>query len=175
MAAGNIVRDKKFRLWVLRAPIPGEKGNDYYFRVCFIDPFQGTVMANYAYQKLGARKAAIIQEVTNDYAVGLASFFKEAFVKLTGDPNAVVEVSNYQTNDQDFSAQLTNIKSKNVDVVFAPGNFTESALIVKQAKQLGFTIPFIGGVTWETDEFLKIGGADVEGAVFSTFFASKRR
>ena len=175
MAAGNIVRDKKVPAVGASCTNPlVTKGNDYYFRVCFIDPFQGTVMANYAYQKLGARKAAIIQEVTNDYAVGLASFFKEAFVKLTGDPNAVVEVSNYQTNDQDFSAQLTNIKSKNVDVVFAPGNFTESALIIKQAKQLGFKIPFIGGDTWETDEFIKIGGADVEGAVFSTFFASEK-
>ncbi|HOV62931.1 MAG TPA: ABC transporter substrate-binding protein [Spirochaetia bacterium] len=175
MAAGNIVRDKKIPAVGASCTNPlVTKGNDYYFRVCFIDPFQGTVMANYAYQKLGARKAAIIQEVTNDYAVGLASFFKEAFVKLTGDPNAVVEVSNYQTNDQDFSAQLTNIKSKNVDVVFAPGNFTESALIIKQAKQLGFKIPFIGGDTWETDEFIKIGGADVEGAVFSTFFASEK-
>ncbi len=175
MAAGNIVRDQKIPAVGASCTNPlVTKGNDYYFRVCFIDPFQGTVMANYAFQKLGAKKAAIIQEVTNDYAVGLASFFKEAFVKLTGDPNAVVEISNYQTNDQDFSAQLTNIKSKNVDVVFAPGNFTESALIIKQAKQLGFTIPFIGGDTWETDEFLKIGGTDVEEAVFSTFFASEK-
>ena len=157
MAAGNIVRDKKVPAVGASCTNPlVTLGNDYYFRVCFIDPFQGTVMANYAFQKLKAKKAAIIQEVTNDYAVGLASFFKEAFIKLTGDPNSVVEVSNYQTGDQDFTAQLTNIKSKNPDVVFAPGNFTESALIVKQAKQLGFKTPFIGGDTWETDEFIKI-------------------
>lgn len=146
------------------------KGNDYYFRVCFIDPFQGTVMARYAFEKLGAKKAAIVQEVSNDYAVGLANFFKEEFVKLTGDPKAVVEISNYQTNDTDFSAQLTNIKGKNPDVVFAPGNFTESAMIVKQARKLGMKTPFIGGDTWETDEFLKVGGSEVEGVVFSTFF-----
>ncbi|HHV64539.1 MAG TPA: ABC transporter substrate-binding protein [Peptococcaceae bacterium] len=146
------------------------KDNDYYFRVCFIDPFQGTVMARYAYNNLGAKKAAIIQELSNDYAVGLANFFKEEFVKLTGDPNAVVEIANYQTNDTDFTAQLTNIKGKNPDVIFAPGNFTESAMIVKQARTLGIETPFIGGDTWETDEFIQVGGDAVEGVVFSTFF-----
>jgi branched-chain amino acid transport system substrate-binding protein len=148
------------------------KDNDYYFRVCFIDPFQGTVMARYAYNSLGAKKAAIIQELSNDYAVGLASFFKEEFIKLTGDPDSVVEVSNYQTNDTDFTAQLTNIKGKNPDVIFAPGNFTESAMIVKQARTLGIETPFIGGDTWETDEFIQVGGDAVEGVVFSTFFDS---
>ena len=139
------------------------------FRVCFIDPFQGTVMANYAY-KNGARKVAIIQEVSNDYAVGLAKFFKEAFIKLTGNPDSVVEVANYQTGDKDFSAILTNIKAKNPDAVFAPGNFTESALLIKQARQLGLEVPFLGGDTWETQEFIDVGGKDVEGASLSTAF-----
>ncbi|NLI92328.1 MAG: ABC transporter substrate-binding protein [Peptococcaceae bacterium] len=171
IAAGNIVKEKKVPAVGASCTNPlVTQGNDYYFRVCFIDPFQGTVMARYAFNKLGAKKAAIIQEVSNDYAVGLASFFKAEFVKLTGDPNSVVETSNYQTGDNDFSAQLTNVKSKNPDVIFAPGNFTESALIIKQAKKLGIKTPFIGGDTWETDEFLKVGGAEVEGAVFSTFF-----
>jgi len=149
------------------------KGNEYYFRVCFIDPFQGTVMANYAFNKLNAKKAAIVQEVSNDYAVGLANYFTENFKKLTGDPNCVVAVANYNTGDQDFSAQLTNIKSKNPDVIFAPGNFTESALLISQARKLGITCPIIGGDTWETQEFLDIGKKAVEGVVFSTFFASE--
>lgn len=171
MAAGQPVQENKIPAVAASATNPlVTKGNDYYFRVCFIDPFQGTVMARYAFDKLGAKKAAIVQEVSNDYAVGLASFFKEEFIKLTGDPNSVVEISNYQTNDTDFSAQLTNIKGKNPDVIFAPGNFTESAMIVKQARKLGIKTPFIGGDTWETDEFLKVGGAEVEGVVFSTFF-----
>lgn len=146
------------------------QGNDYYFRVCFIDPFQGVVMANYAYNNLGARKAAIIREVSNDYAVGLASFFEDAFVELTGDPDAVVAISDYQTGDQDFSSQLLNVSSENPDVIFAPGNFTESALVISQAKTLGIEIPFIGGDTWETPEFIDIGQENVEGVVFSTFF-----
>lgn len=144
--------------------------NEYYSRVCFIDPFQGTVMANYAFDKLGAKKIAIVQEVSNDYAVGLAKFFTDNFKKLTGDENSIVEVSNYNTGDTDFSAQLTNIKAKNPDVIFAPGNFTESAALTKQARELGITIPIIGGDTWETQEFIDIGGAAVEGSIFSTFF-----
>ncbi len=168
--AGDMVKESEVPCVAPSATNPlVTQGNDYYFRVCFIDPFQGKVMARYAYNQ-GAKKAAIIQEVSNDYAVGLASFFKEEFIKLTGDENSVVDVLNYQTGDNDFSAQLTNIKGKNPDVVFAPGNFTESALIVKQGKQLGITAPFLGGDTWEIDEFLKVGGAEIEGVAFSTFF-----
>lgn len=145
-------------------------GNDYYFRVCFLDPFQGTVMANYAYSTLKAKNAALIQEVSNDYSVGLAKFFKDAFVDLTGSEASILSTSNYNTGDQDFSGILTNIKSQNPDVIFAPGNFTESALIIKQARALGIEAPIIGGDTWETNEFIEVGGKDVEGTVLSTFF-----
>ena len=145
------------------------KTREYNFRACFIDPFQGTVMANYAF-KNGARKVAIVQEVSNDYSVGLAKFFKEAFIKLTNDPDCIIDVANYQTGDKDFTAILTNLKAKNPDAVFAPGNFTESALLIKQAHQLGINVPFMGGDTWETQEFIDVGGKDVEGAVMSTAF-----
>ena len=174
MAAGDIVRQGKVPTVGASCTNPlVTAGNDYYFRVCFIDPFQGTVMANYAYSKLGAKKAAIIQEVNNDYAVGLAQFFMFSFKQLTGDQNCILAVANYNTGDQDFSAQLTNIKAQNPDVIFAPGNFTESALIISQARKLGITCPIIGGDTWETQEFLDIGKEAVEGAVFSTFFATE--
>jgi len=174
IAAGDIVRDAKIPVVAASATNPlVTQGNDYYFRVCFIDPFQGTVMANYAANTLGAKKAAIVQEVSNDYAIGLAKYFTDAFVDLTGDANAIVEVANYQTGDQDFSSQLLNINSKNPDVIFAPGNFTESALVIQQAKQLGINIPIIGGDTWETPEFIEIGQGAVEGAVLSTFFTSE--
>ena len=170
MAAGNIVKENKVPAIGTSCTNPQvTANNDYYFRACFIDPFQGTVMANYAY-KNGAKKVAIIQEVSNDYAVGLAKFFKEAFIKLTGDEGSVIEVANYQTGDKDFSAILTNIKAKNPDAVFAPGNFTESALLIKQARQLGLDVPFMGGDTWETQEFIDVGGKDVEGATLSTAF-----
>ena len=170
MAAGNIVKDSKVPAVGTSCTNPQvTANNDYYFRACFIDPFQGTVMANYAF-KQGAKKVAIVQEVSNDYAVGLAKFFKEAFIKLTGDESSIVEIANYQTGDKDFSAILTNIKAKNPDAIFAPGNFTESALLVKQARQLGIEAPFMGGDTWETQEFIDVGGKDVEGVALSTAF-----
>jgi len=175
MAAGDIVRNAKVPAMGTSCTNPlVTQGNDYYFRVCFIDPFQGVVMSNYAYNNLGAKKAAIVQEVSNDYAVGLAKFFTDNFKKLTGDENSIVAVANYNTGDQDFTAQLTNIKAQNPDVIFAPGNFTESALLIKQARQLGIKTPFIGGDTYETPEFAEIGGDAVEGVVFSTFFATER-
>jgi len=175
MAAGDIVKNAKVPAVGASCTNPlVTLNNDYYFRVCFIDPFQGTVMANYAYNKLGAKKAAIIQEVSNDYSVGLAKFFMDAFKELTGDENSIVAVTNYNTGDQDFTAQLTNISAANPDVIFAPGNFTESALLIKQARQLGIKVPIIGGDTWETPEFIEIGKEDVEGAVFSTFFATEK-
>ncbi len=174
MAAGDIVQEAKVPAVGVTCTNPlVTAGNDYYFRVCFIDPFQGTVMAKYAANKLKAKKVAILQEVSSDYSVGICKFFTDEFKKLTEDNNAVVAKANYNTGDQDFSAQLTNIKGSNPDVIFAPGNFTEGAMIIKQARQLGITAPIIGADTWETPEFLDIGKEDVEGTVFSTFFATE--
>ncbi|HUX12910.1 MAG TPA: ABC transporter substrate-binding protein [Spirochaetia bacterium] len=174
MAAGPIVKDAKVPAIGLSCTNPlVTKGNDYYFRVCFIDPFQGTVMANYAFSQTKAKKAVIIREVSNDYSVGLAKFFADSFKKLTGDDKAILAELNYNTGDQDFSAQLTEAKSLNPDVIFAPGNYTESALVVKQARELGIKTPFLGGDTWETPEFIDVGKASVEGTVFSTFFATE--
>lgn len=170
MAAGNIVKDNKVPAVGTSCTNPQvTANNDYYFRACFIDPFQGKVMAEYAHQN-GFKKVAIVQEVSNDYSVGLAKFFREEFVKLTGDENSIVDVANYQTGDKDFTAILTNIKALNPDAVFAPGNFTESALLVKQARQLGIDAQFMGGDTWETQEFIDVGGKDVEGVALSTAF-----
>ena len=174
MSAGPIVKEKKIPAIALSATNPlVTKGNDFYFRVCFIDPFQGTVMANYAFKEVKAKKAVIIREVSNDYSVGLARFFSDSFKKLTGDEGAILAELNYNTNDQDFTAQLTSVKSMKPDVIFAPGNYTESALILKQARELGITAPFLGGDTWETPEFIDVGKQAVEGTVFSTFFATE--
>jgi len=173
MAGGPIFAEAKIPAVAVSATNPNvTKGNDYYFRVCFLDPFQGIVGASYAFNTLKAKKVAIIREVSNDYSVGLAKFFIDEFVKLSGDKNSIVAVSDYNTGDQDFSAQLTNIKKFEPDVIFAPGNYTESALIIKQARALGMKAQFIGGDTWDFGAFLDIGGAAVEGAAFSTFFAN---
>jgi branched-chain amino acid transport system substrate-binding protein len=171
IAAGPIVQDAKVPAIGLSCTNPlVTAGNPYYFRVCFIDPFQGTVMATYANKNLGAKTAVLIREVSNDYSVGLAKFFADTFKKLTGDNNCILAELNYNTGDQDFTAQLTTIKAKNPDVIFAPGNYTESALIMKQARELGIKAQFLGGDTWETPELIDVGKTAVEGCIFSTFF-----
>lgn len=144
------------------------EGNDYYFRVCFLDPFQGTVMANYAIQN-GAKTAAVITQLGDDYSSGLGAFFVDAFNKL-GGAGSVVSQEQFQTNQTDFKAILTNIKAKNPDVIFAPSSITTAPLIIKQARELGITAPIMGGDTWENATIIENAGADAEGIVLSTFF-----
>ena len=108
-------------------------GKPYVFRVCFIDPFQGAVMANFAVNELKAKTAVIIQDISADYSVGLSNYFRDAFIKLTGDPKSVAGVISYQTGDQDFTAQLTYAAGKKPDVVFVPAHqYGDAALIIKQ-------------------------------------------
>ncbi|HBK60896.1 MAG TPA: branched-chain amino acid ABC transporter substrate-binding protein [Firmicutes bacterium] len=147
-------------------------GNDYYFRACFIDPFQGRVMAQFAYDKLGARKAAIIQDIAQDYAVGLANFFRQAFNELTEDPKSIIAFTSYQTGDRDYTAQLTYVANAKPDVVFAPGYYADAAVLVTQARSLGLKMPFLGGDTFEAPEFIEIGGKNVEGVYFSTHYSA---
>lgn len=141
---------------------------DYIFRVCFIDPFQGTVMAKFAQNDLKARKVAIISSVSNAYSVGLAKFFHETFTSSGG---TVAIEQKYSEGDKDFRAQLTAVKAAGVDAVFVPGYYTESALIVRQARDLGITVPFIGGDGWESDKLLEIGGNALNGCFYSTHFS----
>lgn len=174
MAAGDIVKEKMIPTVGCSPTNPlVTLDNDYYFRVCFIDPFQGTVMANYAVNELGAETAAIIQDVTQDYSVGLSKYFEDAFIELTGNDDAIVAKASYNTGDQDFTAQITNVSTESPDVIFAPGNYGESALLIKQARDQGIDTPILGGDTWEAPEFLDIGGESVEGIVFSTHFTAE--
>jgi branched-chain amino acid transport system substrate-binding protein len=140
---------------------------DYIFRVCFIDPFQGTVMANFASKTLKAKKVAIFTDVKSDYSKGLAKFFKESYVKSGGQ---VVTELDFNGGDKDFKAQLTAIKSAGPDAVFVPGYYTDAALICIQAKQLGLNVPLFGGDGWESEDLIKIGKDAVEGHYFSTHY-----
>jgi branched-chain amino acid transport system substrate-binding protein len=146
------------------------EGRKYYFRVCFIDPFQGYVMAKYAVEELGAQTACVIQAVDEPYSVGLSNYFIETFGELTGDPKNVLSLTSGQTGDTDFTAQLTYSIGKNPDVIFAPFHYREAGLIVKQARELGYEGPLIGGDTWDAPEFIEIAGDACEGAAFSTHF-----
>ena len=167
IAAGQIFADAKIPAIGCSCTNPQvTEGNDYYFRVCFIDPFQGTVMANYAFQN-GAKSAAVITQLGDDYSSGLGSFFKDAFAKLGGD---IVSEEQFQTNQTDFKAILTNIKAANPDIIFAPSSITTAPLIIKQARELGITATIAAGDTWENSTIIENAGKDSEGVVLSTFF-----
>lgn len=140
---------------------------DFIFRVCFIDPFQGTVMANFAAKTLSAKKVAVFTDAKSDYSKGLARFFKERFVANGG--SIAVELD-YNGGDKDFKAQLTAIKAASPDAVFVPGYYTDAALICVQARQLGLNIPFMGGDGWESEKLTEIGKDAVEGQYFSTHY-----
>jgi branched-chain amino acid transport system substrate-binding protein len=142
------------------------QGKQYVFRVCFIDPLQGAGAATYAYQNLGKRRAALLIDVASDYAVGLAGFFERSFVKLGGE---VVAKLKYNSGDQDFTAQLTEIISKEPDILFIPAYFSEGAIIMKQAQELGAGFQIMGGDAMDHPDIVKIGGDAVEGFIHTTF------
>src|SRR5688500_981248 len=145
---------------------------DYIFRVCFIDPFQGTVMAKFARDDLKVTKVGILTSVSNAYSVGLANFFRETFTKNGG---TVAIEQKYTEGDKDFRAQLTAIKAAGIEAIFVPGYYTEAALIVRQARDLGMTIPFFGGDGWESEKLLEIGGAALNGCYYSTHFSPENK
>jgi branched-chain amino acid transport system substrate-binding protein len=142
---------------------------DYIFRTCFIDPFQGAVMARFAYDELKVRKVAILFDFKQDYSVGLAEFFRKTFTQLGGQ---IVADERYTSGDIEFRAQLTTIRAASPEAVFVPGYYTEVGLIAKQARELGLDVPFLGGDGWDSAKTLEIGGAAVEGYYFSNHYAA---
>lgn len=141
---------------------------EYIFRVCFIDPFQGAVMAKFAVNNLKMKKAAIFRDIRSDYSVGLANFFAEEFKKLGGE---IVIDESYASQDADFKTQLTKIKSKNPEMLFVPGYYTEVGLIARQSRQLGLKATFLGGDGWDSEKLTEIGGEAILGSYFSNHFA----
>lgn len=143
-----------------------QKVKEYTFRVCFIDPFQGTVGANFVLNTLKLKKAAIMVDNSSDYSKGLAAFFKEAFVK--GGGSILLEEA-YLQKDQDFKAVLTKLKALNAEVIYVPGYYEEVGKIVKQARELGITAPIIGGDGWDSPKLVEIGTA---AALNNTYFTN---
>jgi branched-chain amino acid transport system substrate-binding protein len=144
-----------------------EIGN-YIFRVCFIDPFQGWVMAKFATENLKAKKLAILRDVKSDYSVGLADFFKKGIKDRGGE---IVSDLTYQAGDIDFKAQLTQMRGTKPDAIFVPGYYTEVGLIARQARQLGITVPLLGGDGWDSSKLTEIGQAAINGSYFSNHYA----
>lgn len=141
---------------------------DFIFRVCFIDPFQGKVMATFAREKLKLDRVAVFKDVRNDYSIGLSAAFIEEFKRLGGQ---VVGEESYNEGDTDFSAQLTKIKGLDPQALFVPGYYTEVGNIARQSRRLGLNVPLLGGDGWEGKELHEIGGADIVGSYYTNHFA----
>ena len=168
IAAAPIAQEHKIPMISPSATNPEvtQKG-DYIFRACFIDSYQGDIMAKFALDTLKVRSVAIFTDRKNDYSVGLAKFFKERFLERGGK---VAAEENYQAGEVEFKPQLANIRSTNPEAIFVPGYYTECALIARQIRELGMTMPILGGDGWDSEVTIKNGGKAVEGTYFSTHY-----
>jgi branched-chain amino acid transport system substrate-binding protein len=171
LAAAPIAQEKKIPMISPSSTNPKvTEVGDYIFRVCFIDPFQGTVMAKFAAEHLKAKKVAVLRDVKSDYSVGLADFFTQKFKELGGQ---VVSDQSYQSGEIDFKAQLTQIRATKPEAIFVPGYYTEVGLIARQARQLGITAPLLGGDGWDSSKLYEIGGQAINGSYFSNHYTTE--
>lgn len=171
IAASNVALSNKVPLLSAAATNPkvtvddSGKVKDYVFRACFIDPFQGTVAANFALKDLKAKTAAILIDNSSDYSKGLSKFFKESFIKNGGQ--VIVEEA-YLQKDQDFKAVLTKFAAAKPDIIYVPGYYEEVGKIVKQAREMGITSPILGGDGWDSPKLAEIAGAEALNNTFLT-------
>lgn len=143
---------------------------DYIFRACFIDPFQGPVMAKFTRENLKLKKVAILKDLKSDYSLGLAEFFSKKFKESGGE---ITAEQTFQTGDSDFKGQLTQIRGTNPEAIFIPAYYTEVGLIARQARDLGIKAVLLGGDGWDSPKLFEIGQKAVEGAYFSNHYASE--
>jgi branched-chain amino acid transport system substrate-binding protein len=148
----------------------GDKVRPFVFRVCFIDPFQGTVMAKFARENLKLKRVAILRDVGSDYSVGLADYFKKKFEELGG---TIVNDQSFKAGDQDFKAQLTTIKGKKPEMIYVPGYYTDVALVARQARELGIKIPLGGGDGWDSAKLYEIAQGALDGSYFSNHYTDE--
>lgn len=141
---------------------------DYIFRACFIDPFQGEVMAKFAGGTLNLKRVAILRDIKSDYSVGLADYFTRSFTDAGG---SIVADESYSAGDKDFNAQLTSIRQKNPEAIFIPGYYTEIGLIARQARRLGIQAVLLGGDGWDSEKLWEIGGEALNGSFFSNHYS----
>ena len=149
-------------------PAVTQVGN-YIFRACFIDSFQGEAMAKFAANKLNLKNVAVLQDVKNDYSIGLADFFEKTFKSLGGN---IAGIESYSEGDIEFRAQITSLLRSNPDGIFIPGYYTDVGLIARQARELGFKGPLMGGDGWDSAQTLEIGGAAMEGTYYSNHYSA---
>jgi branched-chain amino acid transport system substrate-binding protein len=141
---------------------------DYIFRICFIDPFQGTVMARFAHESLAYTRVGILRDVKSDYSVGLAGFFTQEFLRLGG---TITGDESYQQGDVDFKAPLTALMGGKPEALYVPGYYTEVGLIARQARELGYTGPLLGGDGWDSPKLTEIAGGALDGSFLSNHYS----
>jgi branched-chain amino acid transport system substrate-binding protein len=169
IAAAPIAQNAKIPMLTPSSTNPEvTKKGDFIFRSCFIDPYQGAAIAQFAAKTLGAKTAAIMVDRKNDYSTGLEKVITETFTRLGGK---MVATQSYQEGDQDFNAQLTSLKGSNPEVIFVPGYYNDVGLIAKQARDKGITVPLIGGDGWDSEQLYKIGGTALNGSFFTNHYS----
>lgn len=169
IAAAPIAQNAKIPMLTPSSTNPEvTKKGDFIFRSCFIDPYQGAAIAQFAAKTLGAKTAAIMVDRKNDYSTGLEKVITETFTRLGGK---MVATQSYQEGDQDFNAQLTSLKGTNPEVIFVPGYYNDVGLIAKQARDKGITVPLIGGDGWDSEQLYKIGGTALNGSYFTNHYS----
>jgi branched-chain amino acid transport system substrate-binding protein len=169
LEAGMVAQSEKVPMITPSATNPRitEIGNCI-FRVCFLDEFQGRLLARFAFNHLNARKIAIMTDVKQDYSVDLTRFFKEEFTKLGG---LILREQSYSSGDTDFRAQLSTIRAVRPDAVCVPGYYPEVSILIKQARSVGLTMPLIGCDGWANQSLIDVGGKAVEGCYFTNHFS----
>ena len=169
IAAAPIAQNAKIPMLTPSSTNPEvtKKGN-FIFRSCFIDPYQGAAIAQFAAKTLGAKTAAIMVDRKNDYSTGLEKVISETFTKFGGK---IVATQSYQEGDQDFNAQLTSLKGANPEVIFVPGYYNDVGLIAKQARDKGIKVPLIGGDGWDSTQLYAIGGSALNGSYFTNHYS----
>ena len=169
IAAAPIAQNAKIPMLTPSSTNPEvtRKGN-YIFRSCFIDPVQGAAIAQFAAKTLGAKRGALMVDRKQDYSTGLEKVINEVFTKLGGQ---IVVTQSYASGDQDFNAQITDIKGANPDVIFVPGYYGDVGLFAKQARDKGVTVPLVGGDGWDSPSLYQIGGAALNGSFFSNHYS----
>jgi branched-chain amino acid transport system substrate-binding protein len=173
LAGGAVCQEKGIPMISPSSTNPSvTRGRDMVFRVCFIDPFQGLVVAKFARENLKAAKVAVLYDQAQTYSKGLRDEFKKNFTKMGG---TIVADEAYSSGDQDFGAQLAKIRAGNPDAIFVPGYYTEAGNIALQSRKLGIKVPLLGGDGWDSEQLAKIGNEAIEGCYYSNHYAADQK
>ena len=167
LAGGTVANESHIPMVSGSSTNPKVTDKEYVFRVCFTDDYQGQMLARFAFVKLGKKTAAIMTDVKQPYSVGLAQYFRDEYVKLGGK---IVAEAKYQNGDVDLKSQLTFVKAAHPEILFLPGYYNDAGTTARQSRELGMTIPLLGGDGWESPTLISLGGKALEGSFYSNHY-----